>query len=173
MMNAELCLIKQVSFEVREVKPFLQELRDIGSQYGVCIVCLDRNVMAGQRHVRSAIGHAFRSHDERANIARTPEIEILLYAAGTRQTSLTRPFGVHQGMNEAYLCICPGNEQVAIELSSLFDDRDKEDWEAISEEKMHVLQDLFHITDEELRVVGSDRIQDLVCERVALLEVFK
>lgn len=172
-MNTDACLIQQVSFEVSDVSHFLKELRDIGTKYGVCIVCLDRNVMAGQRHVRSAIDHAFRSHDEGVNIARTPEIEILLFAAGTRQTSLTWPFGVHPGMNEAYLCICPGNEQALLELSSTFDDRNEEDWEVISEEKMHVLQRLFHITDEELLVVGSERIQDLVCERVALLEILK
>ncbi len=172
-MNTDICLIQQVWFEVTDVSHFLKELRDIATRNDVSIICLDRNAMAGQKHVTSAINHAFRSYQEGINVARSLEIEVLLYAAGTRQTSLTKPFGIHPGKNEAYLCICPPNKNASLELSSLVNEKNTEDWEAISEEKMRVLQDLFAITKEELEVVGYARIQDLVCERVALLDVQK
>ncbi|MBN1167743.1 MAG: hypothetical protein JXA44_11530 [Methanospirillaceae archaeon] len=165
--------IQQVAFFVSEVKPFLQILHDIAEQYNVTIVSLNRNAMAGRKHVISALSHAIRSFQEKNNIARTLEIEVLLYAAGTRQTSCTKPFGIQKGYNEAYLCIYPKNEDGKRALASHIQEKEDEDWDVIPEKKQQVLQDLFSIPDEELKTVGTDRIQELVCERVALLEVFK
>ncbi len=165
--------IQQVAFFVSSVESFLQILHDIAEQYNVTIVCLNRNAMAGRKHVISALSHAIRSFQEKNNIARTLEVEVLLYAAGTRQTSCTKPFGIQTGSNEAYLCMYPKNEEAVRALTPHMQDKEDEDWDCIPEEKMQILQELFSIPDEELQTVGNDRIQELVCERVALLEVFK
>jgi KEOPS complex subunit Cgi121 len=47
----------------------------------------------------------------------------------------------------------------------------QENWELIDDEKAARLAELFSITQEEIAVVGRDRLKDLVLERVALLEV--
>jgi KEOPS complex subunit Cgi121 len=99
-------------------------------------------------------------------------MEVLLYAAGSRQCSVATRFGIHQGWNRAYLCICPPDTRVwdllRPQLTEVHDD-----WEQIDAEKAGRLMALFSITPEELRVVGAGGIRDLVLERVALLEVYR
>jgi KEOPS complex subunit Cgi121 len=100
-------------------------------------------------------------------------MESLLYAAGSRQCQIGTGFGVHPGENRVYLCICPGNELVYKDFQKKGVSCDAQDWETISEQKRSLLMELFGITPEELEVVGCTRLQDLVLERVALLEVYR
>jgi len=48
---------------------------------------------------------------------------------------------------------------------------DDEDWEGIPPEKRKYLMSLFAITEEEIALCGEERLEDLVIERVALLEI--
>ncbi|PKL59542.1 MAG: hypothetical protein CVV33_07300, partial [Methanomicrobiales archaeon HGW-Methanomicrobiales-4] len=109
-------LIQQIRVSVSDISGFLAELRRIGKKHHCTLICFNREVIAGQRHSRSAIRHAERAFEEGQTIARSLEVESLLYAAGTRQTGLIGPFGIHMGMNECYLCIVPGRPDVYEEL---------------------------------------------------------
>jgi len=73
----------------------------------------------------------------------------------------------------AYLCLCPESREAWEELAPLFSPADDEDWESIDPEKAALLCSLFSITPRELEVCGIERLQDLVIERVALLEVYR
>jgi DNA-binding transcriptional regulator YiaG len=48
-----------------------------------------------------------------------------------------------------------------------------EDWETLSPQKIQRIRELFAISSEELAVVGTSRLTELVLERVALLEVYR
>ncbi len=100
-------------------------------------------------------------------------MEALLYAAGSRQCIQGARFGVHPGINRTYLCICPPNQEVWEEIQKSGEDCSDEDWELFSDEKISLLKGIFGITEEELAIVGTGRLQDLVLERVALLEVYR
>ena len=80
---------------------------------------------------------------------------------------------MHPGENRVYLCICPGNKRVLKDFQQVGVYCDEEDWEPFSEEKQSLLMELFGITVEEIGVIGISRLQDLVLERVALLEVYR
>jgi KEOPS complex subunit Cgi121 len=129
--------------------------------------------MAGQVHAEAAISHAFRAFSKGNAISNSVEMEALLYAAGSRQCQQGTEFGIHPGDNRVYLCICPGNTRVRNDLEKIGRYCDEEDWETFSEEKQSLLMEIFGITDEEIGVVGIGRLQDLVLERVALLEVYR
>lgn len=164
------CIIP-VRFIMDDRTSFLSYLRETGEQYGVSIVCLNRNMMAGFSHVETTLVHAIRSWKEGKQIARSLEIEVLLYAAGTRQTGQIGPFGPDKGENSCYLCIIPPSEKVVTVLLTRMKEILDEDWNDLDEEKIKRLSNFFGITPEELSVTGEEKIAELVCERSALLTV--
>lgn len=163
--------IHQMRCRVDNIGSFLSTLRGIGDQYHANIICFNRDVISGKKHAEKAIRCAFRAFANGEQIARSVEIEALLYAAGTRQTGLIGPFGIHQGMNECYLCIVPPASEVWNRLMDLVNPADTEDWEIITCQKKEVLKKLFSITSEEISVTGEERLTDLILERVVLLGI--
>jgi len=164
--------IRQVSFQVLDIGKFLSWLRAISKRNSVFIVCFNAELMAGQEHVISAMCHAKRAMNKGTCISSTFEIEALLYAAGSRQCQDAAKFGVHQGLNNCYLCVYPANPQVWSDLLTVMA-VSTDDWEQMTDDKINVLTSLFGITNDEITVTGKDRVKDLVLERVALLEVTK
>lgn len=166
----EYCIIP-VRVYVQDRQTFLNQIREIGEQYGVTIVCLNQNMIAGYSHVETALIHALRSWNERRKIARRLEMEVLLYAAGTRQTGKIDLFGPETGDNACYLCMMPPNPEAERSLLSWMTEIHNEDWNYLSEEKKMRLIRFYGITPEELEVTGEDRVSDLIRERCALLTV--
>ena len=100
-------------------------------------------------------------------------MEALLYASGSRQCINGMKFGVHEGLNRSYLCLCPWQERTWNELSESITPN-YDDWEDISSQKALLLMNLFEITTEEVEVAGgSHRIRELVLERIALLDAYR
>lgn len=162
--------ITQVRFTVTDRNGFLDRIREIADRHAVSVICLNENVMAGKTHVETALRGALRAIQKGEQISRSVEMEVLLYAAGTRQTSLVGPFGIQDGENRGYLCIVPRCKEAAADLLNLMT-ADTSDWDEISPEKKRVLMELFNITPAELAITGDSRIAELVCERSALLAV--
>ena len=171
-MNQPACEIYEARCEVADRSRFLRELRAIADEYRTSVVVFDAARMAGREHVTAALHHAWRSFYEGTPIANSFEMEALLFAAGTRQTSVASGFGIREGATEAYVCICPPAQGAYDALKQLVTFVN-EDWEEIDEEKRDRLMKLFAITPQELEVVGTEKFRDLVLERVALLEVYR
>jgi len=163
--------IRQIRFTVSDIRQWLNTFEKLGKKYGCNIICLNKNLIAGKKHLISAIRHAQESFFSGDAIARKFEIEVLLYAAGTRQTGVIGPFGIQIGDNECYLCVISGTQEGVDDIMSLVQDAEEEDWESISLEKEELLKVVFEISDAEIRVTGREKIQNLVLERVALLTV--
>lgn len=163
--------IFQVRFTASDIPSFLEAMQKNGLSSGCRIVCFNRGMMAGKRHVESAVSHALRSFDSGNAIARRLEVEALLYAAGTRQTGLIGPFGIRTGENECYLCIIPASDRVFSGLEPLVGGHIDEDWEGMDPLKEDRLVRFFGITPAEIRICGREKIVDLILERVALLAV--
>lgn len=171
-MKADACTIVQYRTIIRDPEAFLTEVRTIAARHDVHIILFNASNMAGMAHVLSALDHAFRAFSSSSAISNSVEMEAFLYASGSRQCQVGIRFGVHAGLNDTYLCICPGSPRALEEMLGLGEFCD-EDWETISSEKMHHLMELFGITQDELRVVGPARFTELIIERVALLEVYR
>ena len=113
--------------------------------------------MAGPDHIRSAVRHAERSFASGKPVARTLAMEILLYASGQRQCSLAPKFGLHTGENLLFTVI---NGIVSFTMHGVTASR-------------ATLMEEFGITEDEIAVVGEDRMNELVIERVALMDAYK
>ena len=166
------CSVRQVVFTVDNIPGFLRHLRALSDEHGSHIIIFDKEMMAGRGHVNTALSHAFRASGSATCISSSVEIEALLYAAGSRQVIDGTKFGIHDGVNQAYLCLCPDSQQVWETLSRQMKET-YDDWEWIDDSKKLRLMSVFNITEEELAVTGVARLKELVMERVALLDAYK
>lgn len=167
------CGIRTALITVADTDAFLRSLRTIMQARSVTIVCFNADNMAGLRHAESALGHAIRSFRDGNPIAKTLEMEALLYASGTRQCTGASAFGIHAGKNRAYICCCPDDPAVFGALGPLVQFVDNS-FDELGRERILRLKDLFAITDEEIAAAGGvGRLQDLVIERVALLDAYR
>ena len=164
--------IRTATFRVSGCSRFLSELRAIATTHATRIICFNADMMAGRAHVGAAMERALRSVRAGTTISSSLEMEALLYASGSRQCSTAERFGIREGENRAYVCLCPPDEGAFRDLSVLVEFVD-EDWETLSDQKMERLREAFGITNGELEAAGPARFRDLVLERVALLEVYR
>lgn len=172
-MQAGDCGIRQVILEIDDVDRFLWILKSLGERTRTHIIIFNSEMMAGKKHVLSALSHAIRSDTEKRRISNRLEMEALLYASGSRQCINGMKFGVHAGTNRSYMCLCPWNDLAWSELSKI-STQCSDDWDTISSKKAGILMDLFEITSVEVEAAGGiQKIRDLVLERVALLDAYR
>jgi KEOPS complex subunit Cgi121 len=162
--------IRQAKMTINDRYAFLRMIRGIARLYSIHIVCFDADKMAGQDHAEAAIQHAQRSFFSGKPISNSFEMEALLFASGSRQCQVAELFGIKEGENTMFVCSYPVNETVWRDLSHHMHFVD-ETCDDITPEKEARLVSLFSITQEEIEVVGRDRIKDLILERIALLYV--
>ncbi|MEA5037536.1 hypothetical protein SDC9_32814 [bioreactor metagenome] len=154
--------------DVEDVPRALKTINRIGKETGSVIVLFNAAKIAGKPHIESAVMHAKRSFADGKNIARTLSMEILVYASGQRQCSLAPRFGLQTGQNQVYVLILDGEAQRAKEeILRLVCETDEVS--AANE----TLKKEFDITDEELEIVGEDRIGELVLERIAMIDAWR
>jgi len=166
--------IRTARITVTDPVIFLRQLRSLMDDYDTTIVCFNAGNMAGIRHVKAALDHALRSFSGGSPIAKTLEMEALLYAAGTRQCAqAAESVGIHEGENRAYICCCPPRPGIWEALEPLMEFVD-EDWGCIGVEQWQRLCNHFSISAEEIAAAGGEgRLSDLVIERVALLDAYR
>ena len=160
--------IRYASLTVDDPAPLLAAVRWVAGETGTRIVLFDADRMAGRAHAAAALAHAARSVEREDPIARTFEMEALLYAAGTRQTRIGRTFGLHEGLNRCWVAVTPPDDRAWTLLLGLVEFKPEPD--QFTPAHRQRLCGLFDITPAELEIVGDDRLAELVLERVALLD---
>ncbi|QSG06170.1 KEOPS complex subunit Cgi121 [Halapricum desulfuricans] len=167
--------ILEATVTVDDLDEFVARLGEIGDEHGVAVQALDARYVVDREHLQRAVELADRAFERGENIADERSVEVLLYAAATRQISRALELGVETGECPAVIVVhdsgvdSQGDETAAIEavraLSAVrpeatlgdYDERRVREW--------------FEITDSEL-ATGAD-LSALVRERVALLVVEK
>jgi KEOPS complex subunit Cgi121 len=170
--SGEMYEIRQAKMMVNDRDASLRQIQEIARNHSISIVCFDSDKLAGVEHADAAIRHACRSIFSAKPISNSFEMEALLFAAGSRQCSVASLFGIHKGENKMFICLYPAKEEVWTALSYHMHFV-TETWNDRSAHKITRLMSLFGITQDELDVVGHERIKDLILERIALLEVYK
>ncbi|HJJ98696.1 MAG TPA: KEOPS complex subunit Cgi121 [Methanocorpusculum sp.] len=161
--------IYEAKAAVSDTAAALAQVNAIAKKTASTIVLFDAEKVAGPNHIRSAVLHAERSCACGKPIARTRAMEILLYASSQRQCALAPRFGLHAGENVLFVVILGGDAAAARELLNEIVLPEEHGVRA----SRTVLMEEFGITEEELAVVGEDRISELVIERVALMDAYK
>ncbi|MDZ7849944.1 MAG: KEOPS complex subunit Cgi121 [Halodesulfurarchaeum sp.] len=143
---------------------FLEALRAVSQQYDVLLQAFDARYIAGTAHLRAALEHAKRSMARGENVADELAVEVLLYAAGRRQIDRAMELGLGTGDQSVIVLLAGDREtEAATAVRDLIEPGPVEPDEA-------VIAEYFEITPAERRATTGD-LADLVCERVALLDV--
>lgn len=153
---------------IDDVDRFLAELREIGRRHDSVVQAMDARYVAGPVHIERAVSLARRAHDRGEGVADDLALEVLLYAAGTRQIDRAVEIGVSEGDHLVAIVVDGGEEESAVEAIERLVDPIAQ-LPAADEER---LAEWFDVGDAE-RSVTTASLTDLVLERVALLEVEK
>ena len=164
--------------EITDIRAFLAAVHDAADRLEAHITCINADRVAGRLHLNTALAHACRTWFVDKNpVARSFEMELLLWVAATRQTSVAAGFGAQQGRMPLWIVVVPGRENAADEVSLLpgltLAPSLPPKTEAIGAEKRSRLMDDFCITETELATIGAERFPELVAERVALSAVYR
>jgi KEOPS complex subunit Cgi121 len=166
-----------------DLDAFVDRLEAIGTEYGCAIQAFDARLVAGREHLESAVEHANRSVAREEGIATDRAVEILCYAAGTRQIDEALTLGVDVGVTPAVIVIDDGHLGVTDDTSAIADGGDETAGatavealvapaDTLDRQDEAAIQDVFDISPAE-RAVTKATLEMLVIERVALLDVEK
>ncbi len=157
---------------IHDLDEFLHKVKKISKEKSAVIQALDADKLAGEEHIRFAVEKAINSFKTGRNIASDLSMEIMLYAAGTRQISKAMRSGVHKGQNSIVL-VAIGDKQRLSSFDKIFTEISPMPVLQYNETKKETIMKAFNITKEELEAVGDEKIPGLVLERVALVDVIK
>ncbi|AEA47993.1 KEOPS complex subunit Cgi121 [Archaeoglobus veneficus] len=152
--------ILQGILDVEDVEEFLLPFRD-------CAVFLNADYIADETHAELAARKALRAWHDGRNVAKTLPVEVILYAAATRQINRAMELGLKTGTNRVVVVVLG---DCIDKVSSVLKE---ENVLKMDEEKIVRLKQFFRITDEELEVAGVEKLPLLVRERVVLFDLTK
>lgn len=150
-----------------DLDSFLNELGDIEEGYEAVVQGFDARYLASQRHIISAVEKARRAFHQGENVAEELGMEIMLYVAGTRQIDVATEAGLKKGEQDAVFVVLGGDEGADERVRELVDEGE------ITYGDKEIIREFYDISSEELDAVGSDKLELLVLERVALLDINK
>jgi len=128
-----------------------------------CVVAVDARYVIDVGVLEFAVEKALKSWSEGRNVAKSLPLEILLYISATRQIRDAIKIGVSEGVNEA----------VIVFLKDCNIDFEEKEVVRLDEVRIENVKRLYGISDEEIEIVGVERLPLLIRERIALFDVFK
>jgi len=158
---------------IQNINHFLDRLRIFSDKNSVIIQVFNAEVIYGKKHLISAFEHAKRAIEQKTNTTNSLEMEILLYAAGERQLKLAIPkMGFKKGRsNLAIIAVSKDKkiDQIVEKLLSEFNlDRD----DKLLEGDENTLKK-FGLNQKEIKTVAKAKYQDLILEKVAMVDIIK
>ena len=161
---------------INQVDSFIKDVGVFAEKHHLMIQMLDAQMICGLIHVESAVRHALRAMDENRMSTQKIEMEILLYTSGERQLIHAIPkMGIKTG-NFSIIVIFLSekmNKNELIRIISLFEKqfriiRD----DAIIKPSLDKLKK-WGITEKELVTIPEKSYEDLILEKIALVDIIK
>jgi len=167
---------------VDDVDDFLRKIGDFSTKHRVVIQVFNADLVYGRNHVFSAAEHALRAFREGANSMRSLAMETVLYAAGERQIGVAlSKMGVEKSEESRCVFLVISSIPDFKEANGFFNPEDldsligllglKRD-DSVLEGNEDTLR-RFGLSDEEIRTVEKDKYEDLILEKVAMVDVIK
>ncbi|MDY6765635.1 MAG: KEOPS complex subunit Cgi121 [Halobacteria archaeon] len=151
--------------EIDDVDSFLNRVNKIEERHETTIQGFDPRYLASERHLEEAYKKARRAFENGDNVARDFGIELMLYVAGTRQIERATEVGLKEGQGDIVFVVL--DDEGVDDLTEIIDTK------RVEYGSSEILKEFFDITGEEIKAVGEEKLELLVLERVALLDVRK
>jgi len=163
---------------ITDTKKLVSDLESFSDEHGVVVQVVDADLVCGSIHLCSAVEHAVRASVEERMATRSLAMEVLLYASGERQIQYALPkMGVKVGDSVGIGGVVIGRkDQDQKELEALVSDLvGCFGW--VRDEKVLVGDSdcliRFGISEVELETMPKDKYEDLILEKVALVDILK
>ncbi|WP_418281782.1 KEOPS complex subunit Cgi121 [Halorubrum sp. DTA98] len=164
---------------IDDLDRFLEAIRSIGEETGAVVQAFDADLVVSAAQLRRATRLAARAIARGEAVARDPAVEVLLYAAGRRQIDRALALGVSEGEVPIVAVVADfGAVSGAGRPTADLDAAVAAVSELVAPGKTlgafdeTAVRERYGVTDRELAATDGD-LPDVVCERVALLDVEK
>ncbi len=154
---------------IKDVNGFLEDITNLAKGHDLVIQVFDAELIYGKNHLLSAYKKSKRAFEQKRNTTNSLEMEILLYASGERQIQKAiKKMGVKPGESKIALIIDGKIEDINKILEKLNLKRN----DKILEGDHNTLKK-FGIKSEEIKTVSKESYEDLVLEKIALVDIIK
>lgn len=166
---------------IEDVDDFLKKISGFSRERRVVVQVFNADLVYSVNHVLSAAEHALRAFREGSNSMRSLGMEVVLYAAGERQIGVAlSKMGVKKGEGR-FVFLVVSSVSEFLEASGFFSSSDVELLisllglrrdDSVLEGGEDTLR-RFGLSDEEIGTVEKDKYEDLILEKVAMVDVVK
>jgi KEOPS complex subunit Cgi121 len=176
------------TFTIDDLDDFLGDLDGIAAETGAVVQAFDADLVVSATQLREAARLAARAIDRGEAVARDPGVEILLYAAGSRQIDRALELGVAEGERDAVVLVADFGDVRGADRPTADLDRAVESVRRLAVGSTggrveagdalpvafdeDTVREFYGVTDRELAATNGG-LADAVRERVALLDVSK
>lgn len=160
--------------EVENVDNFLKNIFNFAQKNNIIIQVFDADMIYGEIHLLSAFKHAKRAMDRKTNTTKSLGMEILLYASGERQLKLAIPkMGIKKGQVKIAFILISENQEITNKIIN-----DMMDSTCLTQDDLVLLGNKntlknFGINENEIKTVTKAKYEDLILEKVAMVDVIK
>lgn len=155
---------------IKNVDVFLKEIKKFSEENKIVIQVFNADKIYGKKHLISAYEHAKRAMKYKTNTTNSIDMEIMLYAAGERQLKHAIPkMGIKKGQKNFGIIFIKGSDKIIEKFLKKFSLK-KDD--KILEGNKNTLKK-FGLKQEEIDTVTKDKYQDLILEKVAMVDIIK
>lgn len=159
--------------EISDVDEFLNKVKNFSEENKVIIQVFDADLIYGKKHIISALEHAKRAMKQGRNTTNSIEKEILLYAAGERQLKLAiQKIGIKKGKKDIAIIFANKNRDLNKLVKKFLKEFNLKRDDKLLEGNEDTLKK-FGLSKEEITTVSKDKYQDLILEKVAMVDVIK
>ena len=151
--------------KIVSVDGMMEKIKEVEKKLDGTIQIFRADRIFGRLHVEVATGHAVRAFERGSNRSKQMGTEILIYCAAERQIkNAIEKLGIRQGTEEFALALSGEIDADVLlkELDLVQDDS------VLDGDKDHAA---FGISNNDVALVGRERIQDLILEKMALIEL--
>lgn len=164
---------------IQNIERFVQRLLVFSERETIVLQALDASAVYGKDHLVSAAKHAMRAFDHQTNATNSLALEVLLYAAGERQIhKAIKKIGIKKGKQTiAFVFIDseqrrPDKKRIHALIQRLLEEFHLTLDDTVLEGNRNTLRKL-GISDQEIRTIPESKYDELVLEKVALVDVIK
>jgi KEOPS complex subunit Cgi121 len=160
------------SATIEGLDAFVERLGAIGDEHGTTVQGFDARYVVDRAHLQRAVELADRAIDRGEAIADDRAMEILCYAAGTRQIREALTIGVPRGEGVPVVVLADGGEEcAALEgIVPMLNETGPISGVSVGDYDTERVRAFYDVGDAELAATDAG-LPDLVRERVALLVV--
>jgi KEOPS complex subunit Cgi121 len=158
---------------IENIDNYLKKIKKFSIKNNVTIQVFNADLIFGEKHLISAYEHAVRSIKQNRNKTNSLEMEILLYAAGERQLKIAIPkMGFKKGESNLAIIIINKDKKLEKIIKNFLDEFNLERNDNLLRGDESTLKK-FGLKKKEMETVSKNKYQDLILEKVALVDIIK